>query len=177
VAVEYAQLVELRDGTRALIRQIEPGDRERLDEGFRSASSEAIFMRFLAPLPRLSTTQLNYLTKIDHDRHEAVIAVDPDTGESFGTARYVRSDDDPATAEFAVGVGDRWMRIGLGSALLDALVHRAREAGVARLTGVIHPQNHAIRALLDRVAGEYEVRQVGSAAEEVVVDLRGRGRP
>ena len=102
--------------------------------------------------------------------------MDPDTGESFGTARYVRSDDDRATAEFAVGVGDRWMRIGLGSALLDALVRRAREAGITRLTGVIHPQNHAIRGLLDRVAGEYEVRHVGSAAEEVVVDLRGRGR-
>ena len=55
MAVESAQLVELRDGTRALIRQIEPGDRERIDEGFRSASTEAIFMRFLAPLPRLST--------------------------------------------------------------------------------------------------------------------------
>ena len=39
MAVEYAQLVELRDGTRALIRQIEPGDRERLDEDFRSASA------------------------------------------------------------------------------------------------------------------------------------------
>jgi L-amino acid N-acyltransferase YncA len=140
VAVESAQLVELRDGTTALIRPIEPGDRERLDEGFRSASAEAIFMRFLAPLPRLSSTQLDYLTRIDHDRHEAVIAVDPDTGESFGTARYVRSEDDPATAEFAVGVGDRWMRIGLGSALLDALVRRAREAGVARLTGVIIPR-------------------------------------
>lgn len=52
-----------------------------------------------------------------HIHHEALIAVHPETGQSFGTARYVRDDADPSTAEFAVGVGDEWMRIGLGSAL------------------------------------------------------------
>ena len=46
--------VELRDGTRVLIRPIEPSDRERLNEGFESASAESIFMRFLGPQPRLS---------------------------------------------------------------------------------------------------------------------------
>jgi hypothetical protein len=42
-------IVELRDGTRALIRPIEPGDRSRLNEGFQSASARSIFMRFLGP--------------------------------------------------------------------------------------------------------------------------------
>jgi len=173
---DRAQVVELRDGTRALIRPIEASDREPLHEGFRSASAKSIFMRFLGPQPRLSSPQLDYLTVIDHVRHEALIAVDPETGQSFGTARYVRSVDDPKTAEFAVGVGDRWMRIGLGTALLDALVLRAREAGVIRFTGLIHPDNTAIRRLVEKVVGAYETKLAGPGALEIVVDLPTKGR-
>lgn len=170
------QIVELRDGTRALIRPIEPGDRQRLNDGFATASPQSIFLRFLSPLPKLSSSQLDYLTAIDHDRHEALIAVDPDTERSFGTARYVRSDDDLATAEFAVGVGDRWMRIGLGTALLSALVARARAAGVVWFTGTIHPDNAAIRRLVEKVAGPFVTRAVEPGAVEIVVELRSRDR-
>ena len=168
---ETGQIVELRGGTRALIRPIEPEDRDRLNEGFESASAESIFLRFLTPQPRLSSGQLDYLTAVDHVRHEALIAVDPETGLSFGTARYIRSDDDPDTAEFAVGVGDRWMGIGLGTALLGALVLRAREAGIVRFTGLIHSDNMAIRRLVEKVVGPYETRAPGQGTVELVVDL------
>jgi RimJ/RimL family protein N-acetyltransferase len=169
------QIVELRDGTRALIRPIGPWDRERLNEGFMSASAKSTFLRFLTPMPRLSNSQLEYLTAVDHIRHEALIALDPETGQSFGTARYVRRDDHPETAEFAVGVGDRWMRIGLGTALLSRLVLRACEVGVIRFTGTIHSDNTAVRRLLDKVIGTYEAKAVGMGAVEVAVDLPAEG--
>lgn len=167
------QIVQLRDGTKALIRPIGPDDRERLREGFESSSEESRFRRFLAPVPALSSRQLDYLTNVDHDYHEALIATDPDTGESFGTARYVRRDDDPTTAEIAVGVGDRWMRIGLGTALMNALVARAREAGVVRITAVIQAENTAAKALLAKVAGpsQTRARPAGWGVKEMVVDL------
>jgi protein lysine acetyltransferase len=171
VADQNGEIVELRDGTRALIRPIQPADRARLNEGFESASARSIFMRFLGPQPHLSKRQLDYLTAVDHDRHEALIAVDPESGQSFGTARYVRSRDDPKAAEFAVGVGDRWMRIGLGTALLTALARRAREAGIVRFTGLVHGENVAIMRLIDKVAGPYETRSAGQGALEVVVEL------
>ncbi len=170
---ETGQIVELRGGTKALIRPIQPEDRERLNEGFESASDESIFLRFLTPQPRLSSGQLDYLTEVDHVGHEALIAVDPETGQSFGTARYIRTDVEPPTAEFAVGVGDQWMRTGLGTALLGELVRRAREAGVVRFTGLIHSENTAIRRLVEKVVGPYEIRPTGQGAMEMVVDLRG----
>ena len=172
---EPGQIVELRDGTRALIRPIGPEDRERLKVGFEDASAESIFLRFLTPQPRLSSSQLDYLTAVDHLRHEALIALDPETGQSFGTARYIRSDDDPETAEFAIGVGDRWMRIGLGTALLSALALRARKAGVVRFTGLIHSDNSVIRRLVTKVVGPYETNPAGGGALEIVVDLRTVG--
>jgi len=164
-------LVVLRDGTGALIRPIGPDDSDRLKAGFEIASADSIFLRFLAPHPRLSRSELRYLTGVDHDKHEALIAVDPESGESFGTARYIRSDDDPATAEFAIGVGDSWMRIGLGSALLGALAERAREAGITRFTGLIHSENTAIRRLVEKVIGPFTTRPAGAGALEMVVDL------
>jgi GNAT superfamily N-acetyltransferase len=165
------QIVELRDATKALIRPIGPDDRERLNEGFESASADSIFLRFLTPLPHLSGSQLEYLTSVDHVRHEALIATDPDSGKSFGTARYVRYESDPATAEFAVGVGDRWMHIGLGTALLRALVSRAEAAGVRRFIGLTHPENTAIRQLVKTVIGAYETRSVEQGAIEIAFDL------
>jgi RimJ/RimL family protein N-acetyltransferase len=168
------EIVELRDGTRALIRPIAPDDRERLNEGFETASARSIFMRFLAPQPHLSSSQLNYLTAVDHVRHVALIAVDPDSGQSFGTARYFRADERSDTAEFAVGVGDRWMRIGLGTALLRALVARARDAGIVRFTGIVHADNAAVMGLIEKVAGPYETKVLGQGALELVIDLRRR---
>lgn len=165
------QIVDLRGGSRALIRPIGPDDRDRLNEGFESASAESIFLRFLSPQPNLSSTQLDYLTAVDHVRHEALIAVDPDTGQSFGTARYIRSGERPDTAEFAVGVGDRWMGIGLGTALLRALVARARQVGITRFTGLVHAENTAIRRLAEKVTGPYETRPAGHGAMEMVLDL------
>jgi GNAT superfamily N-acetyltransferase len=169
---EKGEIVELRDGSRALIRPIGPEDRERLREGFESASPESIFLRFLSPLPHLSSTQLRYLTAVDHDHHEALIAVDPESGQSLGTARYVRSDDDPQTADFAVGVGDRWMRLGLGTALLEALASYARAAGIVRFTGTINAENTAIKRLVNQVLGAHDTRSVGYGAQEISVDLR-----
>ena len=167
-------VVVLRDGTRALIRWIGPEDRGRLKAGFESASAESIYLRFLAPHPRLSSSELQYLTAVDHVRHEALIAVDPDIGQSFGTARYIRSDDDPATAEFAIGVGDRWMRIGLGAALLEALARRAREEGITRFTGLIHSENQAIRRLVEKVIGPFTTSSAGAGALEMTIDLGER---
>jgi len=171
VADETGEIVELHDGTRALIRPIRPSDRVRLNEGFESASTKSIFMRFLGPQPHLSERQLDYLTAVDHVGHEALIAVDPASGQSFGTSRYVRSKDQPDTAEFAIGVGDRWMRSGLGTALLTALVERARQAGIVQLTGLIHPENVAIKRLIAKVAGTYETKLAGPGALQVVIDL------
>jgi RimJ/RimL family protein N-acetyltransferase len=177
VANQTGEIVELRGGTRAAIRPIEPQDRERLKEGFDSASAESIFLRFLTPQPQLTSSQLDYLTDVDHDRHEALIAVDPESGLSFGTARYVRYESEPDTAEFAIGVGDRWMGIGLGTALLGALIERARRAGVARFTGVIHPENAAIKGLVEKVVGPYETRFVAQGALDITVEIGMPGEP
>jgi acetyltransferase len=174
---QKSQIVQLRDGTMALIRPIAPTDRERLSEGFQSANPESNYMRFLSVQSKLSGSQLDYLTAVDHVTHEALIAVDPESGQSFGTARCIRSDERAETAEFAVGVGDRWMEIGLGTALLRALILRAGDMGIIRFTAVIHAENTAIRRLVERVVGAYETKWAGPGAAEMAFDLEGPDSP
>jgi acetyltransferase len=83
--------VQLRDGTRVLIRPIEPEDRTALAEGFQHLSPESRYRRFFAPVIGLSEGDLDYLTRVDHHAHEALVAVEETTGEGVGVARYVQT--------------------------------------------------------------------------------------
>jgi RimJ/RimL family protein N-acetyltransferase len=144
-------LKTLRDGSRIAIRTIEPGDKAALVAGFERLSDESRYRRFLSPTPRLTESQLRYLTEVDHDRHEAIIAFAEDTGEPVGVGRYVRFPDDPAEAEPAVTVVDDWQGRGAGTLLLEELTRRAREAGVERFTATVLAQNEPIIAMLDHL--------------------------
>ena len=139
----------LRDGTEIVVRPIEPDDKGALLDGFARLSDESRYRRFLTPTPRLTSSQLRYLTEVDHDRHEAVIAFVEETGEPVGVARYVRFPDDPAVAEPAVTVVDAWQGRGLGTVLLEDLTERARAAGVERFAATLLAGNDPIRTLLE----------------------------
>lgn len=90
----------LRDESRVVIRPVAPDDREMLAEGFGRLSAEWRYRRFLTPMPELSERQLNYLTLVDHHDHEALVTVDPVTGECVGVARFVRTA--PGVAELLI---------------------------------------------------------------------------
>jgi GNAT superfamily N-acetyltransferase len=79
-------------------------------------------------MPKLTEGMVRYLTEIDHHDHEAIIALDEQTGEGIGVARYVRDQERPEVAEVAVTVIDDWQGRGLGTLLLEVISARARES-------------------------------------------------
>lgn len=159
--------VRLRDGSRVLIRPIEPDDRQTLAEGFERLSPESRYRRFFAPVRELSERDLDYLTRVDHRDHEALIAVEPDTGRAVGVARFVRTA--PEVAEPAIVVADDVQRLGLGTALLDALAERARAEGIARFEAPVLAGNHEAIRLLE---GLGRTRRLGRGTEvDVIVEL------
>jgi GNAT superfamily N-acetyltransferase len=139
--------VRLRDGSRATIRPIEPGDKRLIAAAFAELSPESRYRRFFTPLARLDDGLLAYLTEVDHHDHEALVAIAADSGSAVGVARFVRVAQD--VAEPAVVVVDRWQRRGLAGALLERLVDRARAEGVARFSGVVLAQNREALGLLE----------------------------
>jgi RimJ/RimL family protein N-acetyltransferase len=166
--------VPLRDGSVVLVRPIEPSDSDRLRRGFERLSDESRYRRFLSPMARLSESQLRYLTEVDHRDHEALIAIDPESGEAVGVARYVRTNAE--TAEFAVTVVDDWQGRGLGTAVLELLTGRARDEGIRRFGALLLAGNAEMLELLGRL-GPVRVlsREQGTIAVDVELPPGGVG--
>jgi GNAT superfamily N-acetyltransferase len=141
--------VALRDGSRVRVRQGHGSDRKLLLRGFERLSPESRYRRFLASMPQLTEAMVRYLTEVDHHDHEAIIALDGETGEGIGVVRYVRGTERRDAAEFAVTVIDDWQRRGLGTLLLEVISARAREEGITTLTALILASNQEMMELLN----------------------------
>jgi RimJ/RimL family protein N-acetyltransferase len=162
----------LPDGTRILLRPIEPGDKPRLSIALGRLSQETIRRRFFAAKPRFTSSELRYLTEVDGHNHLALVAVLADDPESIvGVARCVRLPDRPDTAEFAIVVGDAFQGRGLGTLLARELAAAARRAGIRRFAATMLGDNDAIRRLMRTITAHLEVDRIDRGVREVVVDL------
>jgi GNAT superfamily N-acetyltransferase len=164
-----AQIVELRDGSRATLRPIRPSDKHNLAEGFAHLSDESRYKRFLTPMNELSKAELKYLTEVDHHDHEAILAQSLD-GAPLGVARYVRTNPASASAEAAVAVVDDWQGRGLGTALLQRLADRASEEGIDHFTAIMLASNREMLALCKEL-GPTDVSDAGNGVLEAEIEL------
>ena len=175
-AADSGTTVALRDGSRVVVRPVRPDDRERLLAGFARLGSESRYQRFLAPMAELSESDLTYLTEIDHHDHEALAALDLETGDGVGIARFIRRSDRPDTAEAAVTVIDEWQGRGVGTALLDLLAARARAEGVTRLTALLLAENRDMLDVLEAAGPVHVVaRDRGTIEIEAELPQTGAG--
>lgn len=165
------EIVRLGDGATVTLRPIEPSDREAIRASFERLGRDSRYKRFLSPVDRLSESQLDYLTDVDHHDHEALVALEED-GTGVGVARYVRSDHDGPSAEVAVAVIDDWQGRGVGSALLDRLSERATDEGVEVFTAAVLTDNQPSIDLLSRL-GSTTVVSAGSGQMELEIELAG----
>jgi acetyltransferase len=140
----------LKDGSEVTIRPIRPDDGELEQEFVRGLSDEARYFRFMDPVRELSARMVSHFTRVDYDRHLALIATAERDGSEMeiGVARYVARDDGTG-CEFAVVVADAWQRKGLGKRLLEALMAAAREVGVRVMYGDVLAGNGNMLRLMD----------------------------
>ena len=129
-------VVHLADGERIVLRPVLPQDAPLLQDFVRGLSREARHFRFMRGLAELPQGLLERLTRIDYETHQALlaIAVENDEETVVGEARYVE-DDDPASAELAVSIADRWQGKGIASLLIERLARDAAAHGYAHLVG------------------------------------------
>jgi GNAT superfamily N-acetyltransferase len=169
-ATAAGDLTLLRDGTRVLVRPLEPGDRDALAQGFARLSPESRRLRFFATIESLSEAQLDYLTDVDHENHDAVavLLVDDDgrPGEGVGVGRWIRLPDDPTKAEIAVTVLDEYQGRGIGTLLLGTLATRAMERGVEILFARVLWENIGWLETLRSLGARVEADEPGVARIE-----------
>jgi len=136
------------------LRPIHPNDKPALLAGFERLSDESRYQRFLAPMERLTSRQVRYLTEVDHVNHFAWAAgIRSVDGEEIGVgvARYVRHSDDRSAAEAAVVVADDFRQRGIGTLLVEALLEVAHDRDIAEITAFMFAENAAAVRIFERL--------------------------
>ena len=163
--------ITARDGTQLYVRHVKPSDKEMIAKAWLQLSQKSQQRRFLAPKPRLTSSDLRYLTEIDGHDHVALIALRlHEPHRLVGVARYVRLPDDPEAAEVAVTVADPMQGQGVGKQLGVLLADEARGRGVKRFTASVLAENtpalRLLRALSDRLESH-----IDHGVSDLVADL------
>lgn len=165
--------LRLSDGTRAITWPLLPEDREGLAEAYLHLDPESQYHRFLSAVPRLTESMLEHLVDdVDGINHVALVLFvfeDDDTATGAAIGRMIRYEDDPATADVAVTVHERFRGRGAASALLRELL-RQRPPGVTRVLTEVAADNPASLAML-RHLGPMTVTPVGGNVLDVAIDL------
>jgi len=146
--------VGFADGSRLMLRPVLPGDSERSNHPSVEFSTETLYRRFMStrtPSPAL----MHYLFEVDYVDHFVWVLVDGEDGPVVADVRFVRSAEDPDSAEIAFIVADDYQGRGIGTFLMDALIVAAHVGRVRRFTARLLADNAAMRAILDRYGAQW----------------------
>jgi RimJ/RimL family protein N-acetyltransferase len=168
---EHGRTVVLADGSRAVVRRLASGEAAVVQQVFDGLGDESRRQRFAGAKPRLSQRDLELLSAVDHEDHEAFVAVEAGTGRAVAEARVVRDRNDGSVGEVAFAVVDAWQGRRLGAYLAETLARRARELGMSRLRAGMQADNTRSRALMRRMGRVVARRYEGGSLElEVALD-------
>jgi RimJ/RimL family protein N-acetyltransferase len=155
--------VLLGDGRGVRIRPLRAEDRAKYARAVAGLSPRSRYLRFAAPLPRISQGLLDQMMDFDGARHVVYGALTTDESAIVGVVRYVERPGDRC-AEVAIAVADEWQGRGVGQKLLGRLVEHARQAELDCLLATILSENAGSLRLAGE-AGFSFVRRSGASAE------------
>ncbi|WP_427551883.1 N-acetyltransferase family protein (plasmid) [Methylomonas sp. MS20] len=143
----------MRDGELVDFRPVRPDDKETIQQGMLALSLKSRYFRFFSPIAKLSDIQLHHFTEIDQHDHIAWIAHAHNEPEhqGVGIARFIRIQDQPTIAEFALVVIDSYQHRGLGTVLLAMLDRIASKKGIEILRGFVLADNSVMFSWLSRL--------------------------
>jgi len=154
------RVIKPRSGDVVEVRQVRPSDAPALARAYASLGEHSRCQRFFTAMPELPDATLKAATEVDHENHEALVAVPLLSTEIVGECRFVRRADQLDLADAGVAVVDAWQGRGLGSALLALLSERALDAGIEYFTAEILAENRAMLGLLPAL-GRVETDSLG----------------
>jgi RimJ/RimL family protein N-acetyltransferase len=175
-AMHPLQPLALPDGARVAVRPLEPRDRSVVEAIFAGLGERSRRARFHGSKPRLTESDLQQLTAVDHRDHEAFVALEEGTGRPVGVVRFVRDVGDPSVADVAFSVVDDWHGRGLGSLLTETVVRRACRLGVTRFRADVVAGNRRALALIEKL-GEIARSRYEGGAVELEVELAACSLP
>lgn len=150
-ASQFAQTIQLRDGSPALVRAIRADDRQRLQTAFLALDPESVYLRYFAYKRELTEADLDRMCKPDFvERVVLVVTVGAGADEIIiGSGGYVMhtTSDGARVAEVAFAVEEDFQGQGIASKLLLVLVDLGREDRIARFDAEVLAHNTPMLAV------------------------------
>ncbi|MCA3217958.1 MAG: GNAT family N-acetyltransferase [Burkholderiales bacterium] len=137
------------DGRVLVIRPLFSDDMTREPRFLESLSTDTRYERLFGHRGVLRPGEPRQLVNFDVRREVALLAAaaEPGDEEIIAVARPRNSDDAAGVGEFALVVSDAWQHMGIGTHLLERLLHVARQAGVREVTGTTRSSNTPMKRL------------------------------
>jgi RimJ/RimL family protein N-acetyltransferase len=139
--VDPGDLINLDDGTEAVVRPISFADAGALFRFHSHLSARSVQLRYFYPHKDLSLGEVAHLTQVDGEARVALVV--ERARELIAVARYDRLDDH-RVAEVAFVVADAYQHHGLATVLLQRLAHSARSVGITKFTAEVLAENRAM---------------------------------
>ncbi|ATZ12378.1 bifunctional acetate--CoA ligase family protein/GNAT family N-acetyltransferase [Erwinia amylovora] len=156
---ELEEIVQLKNGQRALFRPILPEDEPLLQQFIARVTKEDLFYRYFSEINEFTHDDLANMTQIDYDREMAIVAVRQRNGldEIIGVTRAI-SDADNTDAEFSVLVRSDLKGLGLGRRLLEKMIVYTRQHGLQQLNGITMPGNQGMISLARKLGFNIDIQ-------------------
>jgi CRP-like cAMP-binding protein len=159
----------LRDGTEVWLRPLLARDRDEFSDAIARQTDEWRHRRFFTAV-KPSSSLIEYLTHLDYLGHFAWAVGAPHPVDGIGTARFIRSHDDPTLAELGFEVADEWRGRGIGTLLLGALGAAAVRIGIRTFRAEVLYENRAMRAVMNKAGARWEHAETGVMQTAFPVD-------
>lgn len=133
----------------AVIRPLLAGEEHLVREVFDGLSSDARYLRFHTPTPRLTDAALRSLATVEKGVRGAMVALVG--GHAVGLAQWARDPARPQRAELAMAVADAHQGRGNGRALLTRIAEEVAAHGIDELVCHVHHENARVGRMLRRL--------------------------
>ncbi|MEX0613887.1 MAG: bifunctional acetate--CoA ligase family protein/GNAT family N-acetyltransferase [Pirellulales bacterium] len=146
---EYVRQATLADGSKLLLRPIQPEDEPLWHQFLKNCSQRSIWQRFRYLFKETTHEMATRFCFVDYDRTMAIVAEVEVGGErNLAAVGRLEADADHHDAEYAVLVADTWQGRGLGSLLTDFCLELCTSWGIKRVFGETTTDNHRMQRML-----------------------------
>ena len=144
--------LDLRDGRAVHIRAIRASDEEAILRAFEGLSPEARYMRFMRVVAEPNIERLReVLASLPESGLGITATVPADNGfDIVGSALFLIGQT-PTSCEFSTTVVADHAGLGLGRALMTALIDAAKQRGLHEMEGYVLTRNQPMLRLADRL--------------------------
>jgi len=160
----------LPDGTRVLMRPLQPEDAAYYPEFVAHVTPEDSRLRFFLPIRELSEDRISELTHVDYARAMAFIALDESADIMLGVVR-LHLDEDRKDGEYAVIVRSALKGHGLGWLLMRRMIDYARAIGLKRVHGQVLAENKTMLRMCAELGFHVADDSTSRGVKRVTLDL------